>query len=326
MISCNSSKVYGWRSPSYTGSASFSHLTRVAFSLPFAKTNTVILASSRLNQIAKHWRGARGRQSDDNHRATQSKAPRPPDPETRTPVARLRRSHEAQSTHQAGRCGVQPSTAEARGRRDPCVRSRVECGDGRCSASRCLGQPAGRERHPGSAPKRGMATSLSGRLPAEIQPQLVQHAAAWNLFSSMPQKTPMREQGENLLPLSVVKARVGMGKTKIYQEIKVGAFPKHIKNGRTSVWIGYGAPIAGTFKWRTTRQCTRSWHKNGQFLRLVVLHYIEQTGRKHTIDYKDEPDDIPGMDGIGGKDLLDLLEEAMADGTVTQGSPAMELP
>lgn len=46
----------------------------------------------------------------------------------------------------------------------------------------------------------------------------------------------MREQ-ESLLPLPAVKARVGMGKTKIYEEIKAGAFPKCIKNGRTSVWI-----------------------------------------------------------------------------------------
>lgn len=47
----------------------------------------------------------------------------------------------------------------------------------------------------------------------------------------------MREHGESLLPLSVVKNRVGMGKTKIYEQIKVGAFPACIKNGRTSVWI-----------------------------------------------------------------------------------------
>lgn len=47
----------------------------------------------------------------------------------------------------------------------------------------------------------------------------------------------MREQGESLLPLPAVKARVGMGKTKIYEEIKTGGFPKCIKNGRTSVWI-----------------------------------------------------------------------------------------
>ncbi|MDH2052564.1 helix-turn-helix transcriptional regulator [Achromobacter marplatensis] len=47
----------------------------------------------------------------------------------------------------------------------------------------------------------------------------------------------MREQGESLLPLPAVKARVGMGKTKIYEEIKAGAFPACIKNGRTSVWV-----------------------------------------------------------------------------------------
>lgn len=47
----------------------------------------------------------------------------------------------------------------------------------------------------------------------------------------------MREHGESLLPLSAVKSRVGMGKTKIYEQIKVGEFPKCIKNGRTSVWI-----------------------------------------------------------------------------------------
>lgn len=47
----------------------------------------------------------------------------------------------------------------------------------------------------------------------------------------------MREQGESLLPLPAVKARVGMGKTKIYEAIKSGAFPSCIKNGRTSVWI-----------------------------------------------------------------------------------------
>lgn len=47
----------------------------------------------------------------------------------------------------------------------------------------------------------------------------------------------MREQGECLLPLPAVKARVGMGKTKIYEQIKAGAFPTCIKNGRTSVWI-----------------------------------------------------------------------------------------
>lgn len=47
----------------------------------------------------------------------------------------------------------------------------------------------------------------------------------------------MREQGESLLPLRAVKARVGMGKTKIYEEIKAGTFPKCIKNGRTSVWL-----------------------------------------------------------------------------------------
>lgn len=47
----------------------------------------------------------------------------------------------------------------------------------------------------------------------------------------------MREQGESLLLLPAVKARVGMGKTKIYAEIKAGTFPKCIKNGRTSVWI-----------------------------------------------------------------------------------------
>ncbi len=39
------------------------------------------------------------------------------------------------------------------------------------------------------------------------------------------------------------------------------------------------------------------------------------------MDYKDEPDDIPGMDDIDSEDLLDLLEEAVADGTVTKGSP-----
>lgn len=47
----------------------------------------------------------------------------------------------------------------------------------------------------------------------------------------------MREQGESLLPLPAVKARVGMGKTKIYEKIKAGEFPNCIKNGRTSVWI-----------------------------------------------------------------------------------------
>ncbi|MCH1988675.1 AlpA family phage regulatory protein [Achromobacter xylosoxidans] len=47
----------------------------------------------------------------------------------------------------------------------------------------------------------------------------------------------MREQGESLLPLKVVQSRVGMGKTKIYEQIKAGAFPACIKNGRTSVWI-----------------------------------------------------------------------------------------
>ncbi|CAB3739063.1 Predicted transcriptional regulator [Achromobacter insolitus] len=47
----------------------------------------------------------------------------------------------------------------------------------------------------------------------------------------------MREQGECLLPLPAVKARVGMGKTKIYEQIKIGEFPKCIKNGRTSLWI-----------------------------------------------------------------------------------------
>lgn len=47
----------------------------------------------------------------------------------------------------------------------------------------------------------------------------------------------MRDQGESLLPLSVVKTRVGMGKTKIYEQIKAGAFPKCIKNGRASVWV-----------------------------------------------------------------------------------------
>ncbi|CUJ43254.1 MAG: AlpA family phage regulatory protein [Achromobacter sp.] len=47
----------------------------------------------------------------------------------------------------------------------------------------------------------------------------------------------MREQGESLLPLKVVQSRVGMGKTKIYEQIKIGEFPAHIKNGRTSVWI-----------------------------------------------------------------------------------------
>ncbi|OAD12271.1 helix-turn-helix transcriptional regulator [Achromobacter insolitus] len=46
----------------------------------------------------------------------------------------------------------------------------------------------------------------------------------------------MREQ-ESFLPLPAVKARVGMGKTKIYEEIKARAFPKCIKNGRTSVWV-----------------------------------------------------------------------------------------
>lgn len=47
----------------------------------------------------------------------------------------------------------------------------------------------------------------------------------------------VRSHGESLLPLPAVKARVGMGKTKIYEEIKAGAFPKCIKNGRSSVWI-----------------------------------------------------------------------------------------
>lgn len=47
----------------------------------------------------------------------------------------------------------------------------------------------------------------------------------------------MREQGESLLPLKVVQSRVGMGKTKIYEQIKAGAFPACIKNGRTSVWV-----------------------------------------------------------------------------------------
>ncbi|WP_425265356.1 helix-turn-helix transcriptional regulator [Achromobacter agilis] len=82
-----------------------------------------------------------------------------------------------------------------------------------------------------------MATSLTDQLAAEIRPQLVQHAAAWSLFSSTHRGMAMREQGESLLPLSVVKARVGMGKTKIYEQIKVGEFPACIKNGRTSVWL-----------------------------------------------------------------------------------------
>jgi len=43
--------------------------------------------------------------------------------------------------------------------------------------------------------------------------------------------------GESLLTLPAVKARVGMGKTKIYEQIKAGAFPACIKNGRTSLWI-----------------------------------------------------------------------------------------
>ncbi len=47
----------------------------------------------------------------------------------------------------------------------------------------------------------------------------------------------MREHGESLLPLSAVKSRVGMGKTKIYEQIKIGTFPACIKNGRTSVWV-----------------------------------------------------------------------------------------
>ncbi len=47
----------------------------------------------------------------------------------------------------------------------------------------------------------------------------------------------MREQGECLLPLPAVKARVGMGKTKIYEQIKIGTFPACIKNGRISVWV-----------------------------------------------------------------------------------------
>lgn len=47
----------------------------------------------------------------------------------------------------------------------------------------------------------------------------------------------MREQGECLLPLPVVKARVGMGKTKIYEQIKIGTFPACIKNGRISIWV-----------------------------------------------------------------------------------------
>ncbi|KCV30072.1 transcriptional regulator, AlpA family [Bordetella bronchiseptica 00-P-2730] len=45
----------------------------------------------------------------------------------------------------------------------------------------------------------------------------------------------MREQGESLLPLPAVKALVGIGKTKIYEQIKAGAFSKCIKNGRASV-------------------------------------------------------------------------------------------
>ncbi|CAB3925343.1 hypothetical protein LMG26846_06008 [Achromobacter insuavis] len=47
----------------------------------------------------------------------------------------------------------------------------------------------------------------------------------------------MREQGESLLPLKVVQSRVGMGKTKIYEQIKAGAFPACVKNGRMSVWV-----------------------------------------------------------------------------------------
>ena len=47
----------------------------------------------------------------------------------------------------------------------------------------------------------------------------------------------MREQGESLLPLCAVKARVGMGKTKIYEAIKAREFPERIKNGRSSVWV-----------------------------------------------------------------------------------------
>lgn len=47
----------------------------------------------------------------------------------------------------------------------------------------------------------------------------------------------MREQGECLVPLSTVKERVGLGKTKIYAEIKAGSFPRCIKNGRKSVWV-----------------------------------------------------------------------------------------
>jgi hypothetical protein len=44
--------------------------------------------------------------------------------------------------NQAGRRGVEPSVAEARGRRDPRVCARLECCDGRRSASRGCGKPS----------------------------------------------------------------------------------------------------------------------------------------------------------------------------------------
>ncbi len=46
--------------------------------------------------------------------------------------------------------------------------------------------------------------------------------------------------GENLLTLPAVKARVCMGKTKICEQIKAGAFPAHIENRQTSLWIESG--------------------------------------------------------------------------------------
>ncbi|WP_241076920.1 helix-turn-helix transcriptional regulator [Achromobacter xylosoxidans] len=67
----------------------------------------------------------------------------------------------------------------------------------------------------------------------------------------------MREQGESLLPLKVVQSRVGMGKTKIYEQIKAGVFPACIKNGRTSVWVASEVDgwIARTIaQAKTTRQ------------------------------------------------------------------------
>lgn len=125
----------------------------------------------------------------------------------------FKRRHQSPPLEVASRCQLTTATYESR--RPPRVRT--------TDKPNCIDQIRG--------PKG------TGHLADEIPLWPAPHGIAWKPSSPTHLGMPMREQGESLLPLSAVKARVGMGQTKIYEAMRAGAFPKCIKNGRTSVWI-----------------------------------------------------------------------------------------